>query len=60
MGDYLYDSEAMKQGGFYIALVAGACYFAFRTWGRIRAAKIQKEQARRELARDPQDDDGQS
>jgi hypothetical protein len=59
VGDYLYDSEAMKQGGFYIALVAGACYFAFRAWGRARAAKAQKEHTKRQLAQDPQDDDGQ-
>ena len=59
VGDYLYGSEAMKQGGFYIALVAGACYFAFRFWGRARAAKAQKEHTKQQLARDPQDDDGQ-
>jgi hypothetical protein len=55
-GDYLYGSEAMKQGGFYIALVAGAGYFGFRLWGRARAARAQKEHTKRELARDPQDD----
>ena len=56
VGDYMYGSEAMKQGGFYIALVAGACYFAFRFWGRARAAKAQKEMAKRQLAEDPKDD----
>lgn len=59
VGDYLYGSEVMKQGGFYIAIVAGACYFAFRAWGRARAAKAQKEMTKQQLARDPQDDDGQ-
>ncbi|MBK1667656.1 hypothetical protein CKO28_06365 [Rhodovibrio sodomensis] len=59
VGDYLYNSEVMKQGGFYIALVAGACYFAFRTWGRARAAKAQKEHTKQQLARDPEDDAGQ-
>lgn len=56
VGDYLYNSEAMKQGGFYIAIVAGICYFAFRTWGRMRAAKAQKEHTKQQLAQDPEDD----
>ena len=59
VGDYLYGSEVMKEGGFYIAIVAGIAYFAFRTWGRMRAAKAQKEQTKRQLAEDPKDDDGQ-
>ena len=56
VGDYLYGSEAMKQGGFYIAIVAGVCYFAFRAWGRMRAAKAQKELTRHQLAQDPEKD----
>ena len=63
VGDYLYGSEAMKQGGFYIAIAAGIAYFAFRGWGRARAAKAQKELTKRQLAQDPEkdpkDDDGQ-
>ena len=63
VGDYLYGSEVMKEGGFYIAIVAGIAYFAFRAWGRTRAAKAQRELTKRQLAqdpeKDPQDDDGQ-
>jgi hypothetical protein len=57
VGDYLYGSQVMKEGGFYIAIVAGIAYFAFRTWGRARAAKAQKELTKRQLAQDPKDDD---
>lgn len=49
-GDLVWQSEAMRRGGFYIALVAGVIYFIFRFWGRAKAAQAKRERMRRELA----------
>lgn len=57
-GDLLWQSEGIKQGGFYVAMVAGIAYFGFRTWGRRRAAQHRKARMRAELGRDPDDDGG--
>lgn len=57
LGDMVLESPAMKQGGFYVAIVAGMLYFAFRFWGRAKAAKYQQDKVRRQLAEDPARDD---
>ena len=56
-GDLVWNSPALRDGGFYVALVAGAAYFAFRIWGRVRAAQMQRDRLRRQLAEDPPADD---
>jgi hypothetical protein len=56
LGDRVWQSPALKQGGFYVAMVAGIAYFGFRTWGRHRAAQYRKARMRAELGRDPGED----
>jgi hypothetical protein len=58
VGGEVYHDEGLKQGGFWVALVAGAGYFGFRIWGRVKAAQDQRERRRRALAESPEDDDG--
>lgn len=59
LGDMVLESPAMKQGGFYVAIIAGVLYFAFRFWGRAKAAKYQRDKVRRQLAEDPARDDSE-
>lgn len=56
-GEMVFENEAMKDVGFGAAVLGGVLYFGFRFWGRLRAQRYMEEKRRRDLAREPGDDE---